>query len=305
MPTTIDRVRNFNRGWTEVLRLLDKGLLGTEYTLTEARVLFELAQDSHRERLALKERLGIDASFLTRVLAGLEERGLVKTSPSENDGRALSLQLTNDGRAAFDALDTRSSNQIRVLLEKLTGDQRSTLVESMALISHILDLKGRDLNVNLRELRSGDAGWVVARHGAIYRDEYGWNMEFEALVARIVAEYLTGHNPERESAWIADLDSARAGCIFCCEQDSETARLRILLVEPWARGLGIGTRLVDECIAFAKRAGYSRMTLWTNDVLVSARNIYEAAGFQLVEEDQHHSFGQSLVGQNWELSLGA
>jgi GNAT superfamily N-acetyltransferase len=200
-------------------------------------------------------------------------------------------------------LDQRSADQIAALVEPMSADQQRLLIESMEIISKLARTGTGPGKVTLRGLAMGDLGWVVQRHGAIYADEYGWNSDMEGLVARIVADYQRDFTPGRENAWIAELDGARAGCIFCCEKDQETAQLRILLVEPWARGHGIGARLVDEVISFAKQAGYSRMVLWTNDVLTSARRIYEAAGFKLVDEDKHHSFGHDLVGQNWELAL--
>lgn len=303
MSATVERVREFNRGWTVVLELLDQGLLKTEHSLAEARVLFELAQRESWERLELRDRLGMDASFLTRVLSRLEGKGLVVATPSEKDGRAIDLALTEAGREAFRVLNTRSVHQIRQMLDPLTNDQRSTLVEAMTVISRLAGRQQEPGETIIRALAPGDMGWVVGRHGAIYSDEFGWDSDFEALVAKIVYDYHSGLKPGRENAWIAEVDGARAGCVFCCERDPDTAQLRILLVEPWARGLGLGARLVEECVTFARLAGYSRMMLWTNDVLVSARRIYEAFGFELVEEEEHHSFGHDLVGQNWELDL--
>ncbi|HSJ83580.1 MAG TPA: bifunctional helix-turn-helix transcriptional regulator/GNAT family N-acetyltransferase [Acidimicrobiia bacterium] len=303
MTVTVDRIRSFNRGWTEVLGLLDQGLLETEYTLAEARVIFELAQDDPWDRLDLKNRLRIDPSFLTRVLKRLEDAGLVTSTPSSTDGRALIVSLTRAGREAFSMLNRRSHDQIETLLAPLSAEERATLVESLTVIESLVGRGDRERVIELRGLRPGDMGWVVQRHGAIYRDEYGWDSDFEALVARIVADYHHHFRPGRESAWIAEVDGARAGCVFCCHRDETTAQLRILLVEPWARGLGLGTRLVEECVGFARSAGYSKMVLWTNDVLESARRIYEAVGFVLVEEEDHHSFGHDLVGQNWELLL--
>lgn len=299
----VERVRRFNRGWTEVLGLLDQGLLATEYSLTEARVIFELAQRPAWERLALRNRLGIDASFLTRVLNRLEQRGLVASTPSMSDGRAIDLALTSAGRVAFEDLNRRSRQQIGELLGPLTPGGRREVVEAMTVIERLLRPGTGEGEITIRRLRPGDLGWVVERHGSVYFDQFGWDADFEALVARIVADYHQGFKPGREDAWIAEVDGARAGCVFCCERDENTAQLRILLVEPWARGLGIGTRLVDECLAFARGAGYRKIMLWTNDVLVSARRIYQAAGFHLVEEEAHHSFGHDLVGQNWELDL--
>jgi len=301
----IERVRAFNRRWTEVLGLLESGLLATDLSLTEARVLFELGSEPAMERLHLRDLLGIDASFLTRVLARLEERGLLVSGPSAHDARRLTLQLTDDGRDAFADLDARSQRQVGELLEPLSDERRRAVVEAMTMLSASVGAGAAVTHrqVSIRGVEPGDLGWVVQRHGALYASEYGWNQDFEGLVARIVADYWANLRPARESAWIADVDGARAGCVFCCRRDEATAQLRILLVEPWARGLGIGARLVDECIAFARGAGYATMMLWTNDVLVSARRIYEAAGFRLVEEEQHHSFGHDLVGQNWELDL--
>lgn len=303
MTPAVARVREFNRAWTEVLGLLDQGLLETEYSLAEARVIFELAHRKSWERSELRRRLGMDASYMTRIVGRLEHGGLVVSSPSQSDRRALDLALTDTGRAAFEALDRRSSQQIGALLEPLTPEQRSTVAEWMAAIIAMLRPGSAQQKVTLRGLAPGDMGWVIQRHGAIYWDEFGWNSEFEALVAGIVAEYHSNLRPGRENAWVAEVDGARAGCVFCCERDAATAQLRILLVEPWARGLGIGRNLVDECIAFARAAGYSKMMLWTNDVLVAARHIYEAAGFHLVDQEKHHSFGHDLIGQNWELDL--
>ncbi len=300
----IDRVRRFNRRWTEVLGLLDQHLLATDHSLTEARVIFELAHGKRMERLALRRQLGIDDSFLTRVLRGLEASGLVAVTPSTVDGRRRDLVLTERGRAAFAELDRRSNEQVAALLAPLSGDQRRVLGDSMTVITSLVDPPGGECTTRVRDLGSGDLGWVIQRHGEIYADEYGWSIDFEGLVAHIVADFWTSRRPSRERAWIADVDGVRAGCVFCIERDADCAQLRILLVEPWARGLGIGGRLVDDCIAFARDAGYPRIMLWTNDVLVSARRIYEAAGFQLVEEEPHHSFGHDLVGQNWELDLG-
>jgi DNA-binding MarR family transcriptional regulator/GNAT superfamily N-acetyltransferase len=305
METSVDRVRDFNRGWTEVLGLLDQGLLKTDHSLAEARVLFELAQRQSWERQELRERLGMDASFLTRVLGRLESQDLVESKPSDVDGRALVVELTGAGRRAFEILDRRSAEQVGELLAPLTSEQRTTVTESMTVISRLVRPSPVESDISLRDLEPGDMGWVIGRHGAIYWDEFGWDSDFEALVAGIVANYHSNLRPGRERAWIAEVDGARAGCVFCCERDIDTAQLRILLVEPWARGLGLGTRLVDECVTFARDAGYAKMMLWTNSVLVAARHIYEAVGFKLVEEEQHHSFGHDLIGQNWELEFRA
>lgn len=303
MRDVVDQVRRFNRHWTEVLGLLDQGLLETEHSLTEARVIFELAQSEVSERMALRERLGIDASFLTRVLTRLEDKGLVRTWPSEVDRRRLHVALTDAGHTAFAQLDHRSAAQVGALVDELSEGQRRTLAEAMTITAHLIGPDRHARDVSLRPVAAGDLGWVVQRHGEIYADEHGWDTDFEALVARIVADWWTGRDPERDDAWIAEVDGARAGCVFCVGRDEQTAQLRILLVERWARGMGIGSRLVDACITFARAAGYARLVLWTNDVLASARRIYEAAGFTLVDEEPHQSFGHDLVGQNWELDL--
>lgn len=301
--TTVQRIRAFNRGWTEVLGLLDQGFLATDRSLTEARLIYELAQRDSWERAELRQRLGMDPSFLTRILSRLMDEGLVVSSPSETDGRALDISLTSRGRRVFEVLDARSAEQIEALIRPLTEGQRARLVEAMALVAKLTGSDQGERRMTVRGLRPGDMGWVIQRHGEVYWDEFGWDADFEALVARIVADFHTGHRPGRENAWIAEVDGARAGSIFCCERNTETAQLRILLVEPWARGIGLGRRLVDECLEFARGAGYSRMTLWTNDVLTSARRIYEAVGFELVDEEPHRSFGHDLIGQTWELDL--
>jgi len=302
----IERVRAFNRSWTEVLGLLDRHLLETNYTLTEARILFELGRSRVGvDRLDLRDRLAIDQSFLGRVLSGLQRSGLVSVVRDDADGRRHRLSLTAKGRIAYRDLDKRSAKQIRAMLVPLSLDQRRSMLESLTVLPALVrpGSQYQREDISMRGLEPGDLGWVVERHGAIYADEFGWNTDFEALVAHIVADYHDQHRVGRDNAWIATVDNARAGCVFCVERDASTAQLRILLVEPWARGLGIGARLVDECIAFARAAGYSSMMLWTNDVLVAARRIYQTAGFELSEEERHHSFGHDLVGQNWNLDL--
>jgi DNA-binding MarR family transcriptional regulator/GNAT superfamily N-acetyltransferase len=301
----VERIRAFNRRWTEVIGLLDAGLLETSHSLPEARVIFELGlrgDDEPWEQIELRRRLGMDPSYLTRIVARLQRAGLVTTRRSDVDRRHVRLALTPSGRAAYIHLDRRSAEQISALLAPLAEQDRHRVGRAIDTIAQILDAD-RQPSVTLRGLESGDLGWVVQRHGEIYHDEYGWDISFEALVAEIVARYVSNHRPRREHAWIAEIDGSRAGCVFCCQRDADTAQLRILLVEPSARGLGIGRRLVGECVDFARAAGYGTIMLWTNDVLVSARRIYEAAGFALVDEAPHHSFGHDLIGQNWELTL--
>jgi DNA-binding MarR family transcriptional regulator/predicted N-acetyltransferase YhbS len=293
MDARVAAVRRFSRVYTNVLGLLRDGLLGTPYSLTEARVMFELAQRPETELSELREGLDIDAGYLSRILGGFEARGSIARTRSPIDGRRQVIRLTAKGRAAFRTLNTRSAGQVEDLLSRISEDGQRRLVESMATVETLLG----------RPPGPGDFGWVVERHGALYAQEYGWDVTFEALVARIVADFIDHGDPTREAAWIAEVDGERVGCVFCVKESDEAARLRILLVEPGARGTGIGSRLVDECIRFARRAGYARVVLWTNDVLENARRIYERAGFRLVDQEPHHSFGHDLVGQTWELML--
>jgi len=292
-------VRDFNRFYTNVIGVLRGGLLDTPYTLTEARVLFELAQRDAVEVTGLRRELDIDAGYLSRILGRFESDGLVSRERSGTDARRQVIRLTPAGRDAYTVLDERSSAEITTMLDPLGSAQRQRLAGAMTTIREVLDGTARPRAYLVRPPRPGDLGWVIARNAAIYADEYGWDDSYEALVARIVADYVADRDPAREAAWIAELDGVPVGCVFCVRRDDETAQLRLLLVEPAARGLGIGARLVDECLAFAKRSGYRNIMLWTNDVLAGARRIYERAGFALRTEEPHHSFGRDLVGQTW------
>ena len=296
-------VRRFNRYWTQILGLLDEGLLETEHPLPEARVLFELAQRPVVERVELRALLGIDDSFFSRLLQRLQRKGLVATETSPSDGRRRVVRLTPAGRDEARLLDARSADQIAALTGTLDAGERRRLAAAMDEIEQLTTRTARDAAVALRDPEPGDLGWVAARHGALYAAEHGWNTDFEALVARIVADFHDELDPGRERAWIATFGGRRAGCVFVKQRDDTTAQLRLLLVEPWARGLGLGRRLVDTCLDFARHAGYGSIMLWTNDVLLAARRIYEAVGFELVEEEPHHSFGHDLVGQIWRRNL--
>jgi DNA-binding MarR family transcriptional regulator/GNAT superfamily N-acetyltransferase len=296
-------VREFNRFYTNVIGLLREGLVDTPYSLTEARILFELARDGETETSRLRGWLDIDAGYLSRLLARFEADGLVRRTRSPADGRRQVTGLTAAGRAVFANLDARSGDQIRELLAALTPAGRQHLTGAMASIREIIGPASPPAAFVLRPPAPGDLGWVVQRHGALYAAEYGWDASFEALVARIVADYAERGDRGRESAWIAELGGEPAGCVFCMRKDGPTAQLRLLLVEPRARGLGMGGRLVAECVCFARRAGYREMVLWTNDVLHAARRIYQRAGFQLAGSEPHHSFGHDLVGQDWRLPL--
>jgi DNA-binding MarR family transcriptional regulator/GNAT superfamily N-acetyltransferase len=296
-------VREFNRFYTNVIGLLREGLVDTPYSLTEARVLFELARADAVEAAQLRRWLDIDAGYLSRLLARFEADGLVSRTRSPADGRRQVIGLTGAGRAVYTDLDARSADQIRALLTPLTPDGRQRLTGAMAAIREIIEPAPRPAAFVLRPPAPGDLGWVVQRHGALYAAEYGWDASFEALVARIIADYAARDDHSREAGWIAELEGEPAGCVFCMRKTGTTAQLRLLLVEPRARGLGMGGRLVAECVSFARRAGYREMVLWTNDVLHAARRIYQRAGFQLVSSQPHHAFGHDLVEQDWRLPL--
>lgn len=297
-------VREFNRFYTGVIGLLDEGLLHTPYSLTEARVLFELAQRDAPEVAELRRDLGLDAGYLSRILARFEADALVSRRRADHDARRQVIELSPQGRRAFGEIDRRSTHEIENLLGKLTAAEQQRLAAAMETIRTLLTDSARaDQEVVLRAPEPGDMGWVVHRHGVVYAETYGWDAEFETLVAQVVADFATRHDPAREAAWIAEVAGEPVGCIFCVHRDDTTAQLRLLLVEPHARGLGVGSRLVDACMRFAREVGYAEMVLWTNDVLTAARRIYERAGFELVDESPHHSFGQDLIGQTWRVRL--
>ena len=297
-------VREFNRFYTSRIGVLDEGYLSSRFSLTEVRVLYELAHRGSATASELGRDLGIDAGYLSRILRGFARRGVLARTAAKDDARKSILHLTPRGKAAVAPLEARARDQIGVMLEKVPAAQQERLVASMRAIERGLKSGPRATpKVALRSHRPGDMGWVVERHGALYWQEYGWDESFEALVADIVAKFITHLDPKRERCWIAEVDGERVGCVFCVRKSKTVAKLRLLLVEPQARGLGVGSRLVDECIRFARAAGYRELTLWTNDVLVAARRIYERAGFELVESERHRSFGKALVGQNWVLRL--
>ncbi|MGH8986578.1 MAG: bifunctional helix-turn-helix transcriptional regulator/GNAT family N-acetyltransferase [Acidimicrobiia bacterium] len=296
-------VRAFNRFYTGVIGVLGEGLLDTPYSLTEARVVFELAQRDATELAELRRALGVDAGYLSRMLARFEADGIATRERSSTDGRRQVVRLTKAGRKTFRLLDQRAVDDVRALLAQLPEDDQRRLVGAMDTIRGVLEGASRDETLVLRPPEPGDFGWIIGRNAAVYADQYGWDESYETLVARIVADHLEHHDPRRERAWIAEVGGEPVGAVLCVRKDDDVAQLRLLLVEPGARGLGIGTRLVDECLRFARRAGYARIMLWTNDVLADARRIYERAGFELVEEEPHRSFGHDLVGQIWTRSL--
>jgi len=316
----IAAVRRFNRFYTRRIGVLDQGHLHSPFSLAEVRVLYELAywpDDAGAAPAAAQigRELGLDAGYLSRMLRTLERRGLVERTPSPSDGRQHHLRLTAAGRSTFADLDARASDDVVALLTPLDEQKQQRLLSAMRTVEAVLaPAPGGQVAptrgdvappYRLRPPRAGDLGWVVARHGALYAREYGWNERFEALVARIVADFVDHHDPERERCWIGERDGENVGSVFLVRHPDrpDVAKLRLLLVEPSARGLGVGRGLVDECTRFARHAGYRAITLWTNSVLVSARRIYEAAGYRLVDEAPHESFGHDLIGQTWELAL--
>jgi DNA-binding MarR family transcriptional regulator/N-acetylglutamate synthase-like GNAT family acetyltransferase len=296
-------VRGFNRFYTNVIGLLRGKYLDTPYSLTEARLLFELAQRDTSEVTDLRRMVDIDPGYLSRILARFEADGLITRQRSAADARRQIIGLTATGRSAVEGLDARSAGQTRDMLAAVRDEDRRRLLDAMRAIKETLTGSPRPRGYLLRPPQPGDMGWVVQRNAAVYTEEFGWDPSYEALVARIVADYVDHREPGAEEAWIAEVDGTPAGCVFCVRENATTARLRLLLVEPWARGLGIGSRLVEEVLRFARQAGYSGITLWTNDVLVDARRIYQRAGFTLDNESRHHSFGKDLTGQNWSRAI--
>jgi len=297
-------VREFNRFYTSRIGALDEGYLSSRFSLTEVRVLYELAHHGSITATELGRNLRLDAGYLSRMVRGFARRGLLTRTDAKDDGRKTILRLTARGRATVAPLEARARDQIAAMLKDVPSLEQDRLVASMHAIERTLQANREGTpQVALRTHRPGDMGWVVERHGALYAEEYGWDETFEALVADIVAKFITHLDPKCERCWIAEVDGERAGCVFCVKKTKTVAKLRLLLVEPRTRGLGVGSRLVDECIRFARTAGYRELVLWTNDVLVAARRIYERAGFELVESERHTSFGKRLVGQSWRLRL--
>jgi DNA-binding MarR family transcriptional regulator/GNAT superfamily N-acetyltransferase len=302
----IESVRAFNRFYTRQAGLLDQGLLGSEYTLTEARVLYELAHRDECTATKLTHDLGIDAGYLSRILKKLERSRLIKRRRSATDGRQSAIVLTPRGRAAFEPLDRAARADVDAMLKPMSGPQRRELVSAMRTVHRVLRPEGSSLSApacTLRDLKVGDIGWIIRRQGMLYATEYGWDGTYEALVAEILAGFVKNFDPTTEQAIIAEKDSVVVGSVFLVHESPEVAKLRLLYVEPHTRGLGIGRSLLQACIEAARARGYRTLTLWTNDILVAARRLYQAAGFRLTREEPHHSFGRDLIGQTWELAL--
>jgi len=304
----IEAVRRFNRFYTRQIGVLQEVLLRSPFPLTEARVIYELAHHEQATATELAEELGLDTGYLSRILGALQQRGLVAKRPSAADGRQNLLSLTEAGQQSFAKLNADSRNETGSMLSGLTEDEQRSLVEAMHTVERLLGARPEHrVPYLLRSHQPGDMGWVVSRHGVLYAQEYGWDEQFEALVADIVAKFIKQFDPKRERCWIAEKDGQNVGSVFLVKhpQLAGVGKLRLLLVEPQARGLGIGARLVHECIRFARQVGYEKITLWTNDCLDAARHIYERTGFVLARSEPHHSFGHDLVGETWDLELGA
>jgi DNA-binding MarR family transcriptional regulator/N-acetylglutamate synthase-like GNAT family acetyltransferase len=300
----VEVVRRFNRFYTRRIGVLQEGHLESPFSLTEGRVLYELAHRDQPTATELGEELHLDAGYLSRILRRFEKGGLVRRTPSKADGRQSLLRLTRRGRAAFAKLNARAHDDMRAMLGDLPATRQRRLVEAMRSIESLLGGPAEAAPpYRLRSHRPGDMGWVVHRHGVLYFQEYGWDERFEALVADVVAKFIKHFDPQRERCWIAERDGEIVGSVFLVAHSKTVAKLRLLLVEPSARGVGLGHRLVDECVRFAREAGYRKITLWTNSVLHAARRIYEKAGFTLVHAEPHQSFGHDLVGETWELQL--
>jgi DNA-binding MarR family transcriptional regulator/GNAT superfamily N-acetyltransferase len=300
----VQAFRAFHRFYTQRIGVLRKGLRGSRFSLAEARVLWELAHRDRPTASDLGRDLGLDAGYLSRILRGFDRQGFLKKEISTDDGRQSHLTLTAAGREAFADLDRRSEKELSAVLGDLPAPQQERVVEAMRTIEEVLGAPASPRSeVVLRSPQPGDMGWVVHRHGALYAREHGYDAEFEALVAEIVARFVERFDPRQERCWIAEKDGEILGSVFLVRKSKTVAKLRLLLLEPRARGLGLGTRLVDECVRFAREAGYRKITLWTQSHLAAARRVYEKAGFKLVDEKPHRSFGLDLVAETWELEL--
>ena len=299
----IATIRRFNRFYTRKIGVLEQHLLESPFTLTEARVLFELA---HRDRALAKDigaELGLDPGYLSRIVQSFMDEGLMTRKPVPSDRRQFELALTAKGKQAYSRLERASHDEIGKMIEALPGDGGQRLVEAMTTIERLLGNADTRPDVKLRTHRPGDMGWIVQQHGALYAREFGWDISFEGLCAEIAAQFLKDFDPARERCWIAEIDGQQVGSVFLVKHSDEIAKIRLLLIDPAGRGLGIGKRLVDECIAFARACGYRKITLWTQSMLLAARGIYQKAGFVHTATEPHRSFGQDLIGETWERDL--
>ena len=299
----VGAIRAFNRFYTRKIGVLD-GMASSPFSLAEARVLYELAHRQQPTATDIRKELGLDAGYMSRILRDFEQRKLVRREPSETDERQRFLSLTPKGRKAFVPLDQRSNRDISAMLDKLSPGERKQVVDAVRMVHRLLGDRGEAKTPYLlRQHQPGDMGWIVHRQAILYVEEYGWDGTYEALAAEIVARFIRNFDPAWERAWVAEKDGERVGAVLVAKESEQIARLRLLHVEREARGLGIGKRLVEECIRFARQAGYQKMTLWTQSILLAARDIYKNAGFQVVHEEKHHSFGKDLAAETWELNL--
>jgi DNA-binding MarR family transcriptional regulator/N-acetylglutamate synthase-like GNAT family acetyltransferase len=305
IQSAVDQVRAFNRFYTRQIGVLREGLLKSPFSLTEVRVLYEIAHRRQSTASELCKELGLDPGYLSRILRGFEKRGLISRSTSRDDGRQSLLALTARGKQTFAALDVRQNDEVAGLLRVVSPADRERLVHAMQAIEALLGAPAKAITPYiLRSHQPGDMGWVVERHGVLYSQEYGYDERFEALVAEIVAQFIQQFDPKRERCWIAERNGENVGSVFLVKKSRTVAKLRLLLVEPSARGLGIGRRLVAECVRFARQAGYKKMILWTQSELHAARHLYQEAGFIRVQEKRHQSWGrEDLVAEVWELKL--
>jgi DNA-binding MarR family transcriptional regulator/GNAT superfamily N-acetyltransferase len=300
----VGAIRRFNRFYTRQIGLLGQGYLDSPFTLAEVRVMYELSHRDSPVAAEVAKALNLDAGYLSRMLLSFRKRGYLARKASEQDARQSHLSLTAKGRAAFGALEAKSEAGVKAMIKGLPEAEQNRLIAAMGTIERLLGEQPEPKTPYLlRAHQPGDMGWVIERHGALYAEEYGFDESFEALVARIAAEFIEKLDPKRERCWIAERGGERVGSVFLVRKSARVAKLRLLLVEPRARGLGIGGRLVEECVRFARQAGYRKITLWTQSILDAARTIYRNAGFQVVRRETHRSFGQKLVGETWELSL--
>ncbi|HZD92087.1 MAG TPA: helix-turn-helix domain-containing GNAT family N-acetyltransferase [Pseudolabrys sp.] len=304
-PQRVAAVRRFNRFYTRQIGVLRKTYLDTPYSLGEMRVLYEIAHGDGLTASDVARALDLDAGYLSRVLRNFERRGLIARKTSKADARQSHLSLTAKGRKTFAPAEQRSDKDVADMLARLGGDEQSRLVSAMQTIERLLDENRADKKrgYTLRPPRHGDFGWMVSAHARLYAEEYNWTEPFEGLCAQIVADFANNNDPQRERCWIAEMDGDNAGCVMLVKETEEVARLRLLLVDRQARGLGLGTRLVDECVTFARAAGYRRITLWTHSVLTAARHTYARAGFTLTSSEPKHSFGADVVAEYWDLEL--
>jgi DNA-binding MarR family transcriptional regulator/GNAT superfamily N-acetyltransferase len=305
LENRVAAVRRFTRFYTRQIGLLQEGLLDSAFSLTEARVLYELAHRKPTTASALAADLDLDHGYLSRILRRFADAGLIAKKRAPEDGRQTSIAITAKGRKAFAPLNKGSRDQVAAMLARLEPAAQERVVAAMATVEDLLAAKRepRPQTLLLRQHQPGDMGWVTGAHGALYAREYGWDISFEALVAKITAEFIENFDPACERCWIAELEGKPVGSVFVVRKSDAVAKLRLLIIDPEARGLGLGKRLVDECLRFAREAGYSSMTLWTQSILIAARGIYQRAGFRLVAQDPHHSFGVDLIGETWERDL--